>query len=67
MATAESKYVTTSDGVKLHYVESGVGPALLMLHSWSGTAEQFSHQIAPVNSSGSLAVRPSHARIRASV
>jgi hypothetical protein len=41
MATAESKYVTTSDGVRLHYVESGVGPALFMLHSWSGTAEQF--------------------------
>jgi non-heme chloroperoxidase len=45
MTEAESKHVTTSDGVKLHYREAGLGPVLLMLHSWSGTAEQFSHQI----------------------
>ena len=45
MAAAESKHITTSDGVKLHYLEAGVGPVLLMLHSWSGTAEQFRYQI----------------------
>jgi pimeloyl-ACP methyl ester carboxylesterase len=46
MVTASgSKYVTTSDGVKLHYVEAGTGPILLTFHSWSGTAEQFKDQI----------------------
>ena len=43
--TLESKYVATSDGVKLHYVEAGTGQTLLMLHSWSGNVEQFKHQI----------------------
>jgi non-heme chloroperoxidase len=42
----ESKYVRTSDGANLHYLEAGTGPVLLMLHSWSGTAEQFHPQIA---------------------
>jgi len=41
----ESKYVRTSDGANLHYIEAGTGPVLLMLHSWHGTAEQFRHQI----------------------
>ena len=41
----KSKYVTTSDRVKLHYLEAGTGPVLLMLHGWSATAEQFRPQI----------------------
>src|SRR5712691_2094065 len=41
----ESKYVRTSDGANLHYIEAGTGPVLLMLHSWHGTAEQFRYQI----------------------
>src|ERR1700754_90758 len=35
----------TSDGVGLHYVERGTGSPLLLVHGWSQTAEQFSHQL----------------------
>jgi non-heme chloroperoxidase len=34
----------TLDGVGLHYVERGTGRPLVLLHGWSQTAEQFSHQ-----------------------
>ena len=37
--------ITTSDGVALHYVEQGSGTALVLLHGWSQTSEQFSHQL----------------------
>lgn len=42
---AESKYVTTSDGVELHYLEAGSGPTLVLVHGWSQSAEQYAHQI----------------------
>ena len=37
---------TTSDGVRLHYVEAGSGKPLVMIPGWSQTAAQFKHQIA---------------------
>jgi non-heme chloroperoxidase len=37
--------VTTSDGVRLHYLEAGSGKPILMIPGWSQTAEQFRHQI----------------------
>ena len=37
--------VTTSDGVKLHYLEAGSGKPILMIPGWSQTAEQFKHQL----------------------
>jgi non-heme chloroperoxidase len=40
-----SKYFKTSDGVKLHYIEAGSGPPLVMIPGWSQTAEQFKYQI----------------------
>jgi len=45
MGTAVSKHVSTSDGVRLHYLEAGSGKTLLMIPGWSQTAEQFKHQI----------------------
>jgi non-heme chloroperoxidase len=42
---AVSKHVTTSDGVKLHYLEAGSGPTLVLVHGWSQSAEQFAFQI----------------------
>ncbi len=36
---------TTSDGVKLHYLEAGSGKPLVMIPGWSQTAEQFKHQL----------------------
>lgn len=37
---------TTSDGVRLHYIEAGSGDVLVMIPGWSQTAAQFKHQIA---------------------
>ena len=37
--------VTTNDGVRLHYVEAGTGPDLLLVSGWTLTAELWRHQI----------------------
>ena len=37
--------VTTNDGVKLHYVEAGSGPDLLLVNGWTLTAELWRHEI----------------------
>ena len=45
MTRQHSKYIQTSDGVTLHYLEAGSGPPLLMIPGWSQTAEEFKYQI----------------------
>ena len=42
---ASSAYFTTSDGVRLHYLEKGLGPPLLMLPGWTQPASQFATQL----------------------
>jgi non-heme chloroperoxidase len=37
---------TTSDGVRLHYVEAGSGKPLVLIPGWSQTAAQFKHQLS---------------------
>jgi non-heme chloroperoxidase len=37
--------VTANDGVRLHYVEAGTGPDLLLVSGWTLTAELWRHQI----------------------
>jgi pimeloyl-ACP methyl ester carboxylesterase len=37
---------TTSDGVKLNYLEAGSGKTLVMIPGWSQTAVQFKHQLS---------------------
>ncbi|MFN7278235.1 MAG: alpha/beta fold hydrolase, partial [Betaproteobacteria bacterium] len=44
-AEIRSGYFTTSDGVKLHYLEAGSGKPLVMIPGWSQTAAQFRHQL----------------------
>ena len=44
-STGKSNYITTKDGVKLHYFEAGSGKTLVMIPGWSQTAEQFKYQI----------------------
>ena len=39
-------YFTTSDNVRLHYIEAGRGKPLVLIPGWSQTAEQFKHQIS---------------------
>jgi len=45
-ADAKDGSFTTSDGVRLHYIEAGSGDVLIMIPGWSQTAAQFKHQIA---------------------
>ncbi len=40
-----SGWITTGDSVKLHYLEAGSGPPLLMVPGWSQAAEEFKHQL----------------------
>lgn len=42
----KSGFVTTSDGVRLHYLESGAGPAILFVPGWTMPAEIWEPQIA---------------------
>jgi non-heme chloroperoxidase len=45
--TSTSKFFTTGDGVKLHYVESelsGAKPVLVLLPPWGQTSKCFAHQ-----------------------
>lgn len=44
-AEIRSGYFTTSDGVKLHYLEAGSGKPLVMIPGWSQTAAQFRQQL----------------------
>ena len=37
--------VTTSDGVRLHYVETGSGKPVVMIPGWSQTAEELKYQL----------------------
>lgn len=50
MPEFESKNFTTSDGVKLHYLEAGSGRTLVLIHGWSQCAEQFKYQIEGLSS-----------------
>ena len=41
----KSEFFTTSDGVKLHYLESGAGPTILFVPGWTMPAEIWQPQI----------------------
>jgi pimeloyl-ACP methyl ester carboxylesterase len=45
-AEIKEGYFTTSDGVRIHYLEAGAGKPLVMIPGWSQTAAQFKHQLA---------------------
>src|SRR5205814_8790522 len=48
VSAADSKEgsFTTSDGVRLHYIEAGSGDGLVMIPGWSQSAAQFKHQLS---------------------
>ena len=37
------------DGYRLHYVDAGAGPAILLVHGFGGNTYQFRHQIPPLS------------------
>ncbi|OIK24991.1 hypothetical protein VT52_023825 [Streptomyces malaysiense] len=46
MRGVRSGFATTNDGVRLHYLEAGDGPDMLLVPGWSQTAAQWRYQIA---------------------
>jgi pimeloyl-ACP methyl ester carboxylesterase len=43
--TRKAGHVTTSDGVRLHYLEAGAGQPLVLIPGWSQTAAMYQHQL----------------------
>ena len=43
--TRKAGHVTTSDGVRLHYLEAGAGQPLVLIPGWSQTAAIYQHQL----------------------
>ncbi len=41
----QSRFITANDGTRLHYLEAGTGPDLLLVPGWSQTAAQWRKQI----------------------
>eukprot|EP01022_Parablepharisma_sp_SALTPOND_P013823 TRINITY_DN18549_c0_g2_i1.p2 TRINITY_DN18549_c0_g2~~TRINITY_DN18549_c0_g2_i1.p2 ORF type:complete len:298 (-),score=80.30 TRINITY_DN18549_c0_g2_i1:17-910(-) len=50
-ATASSGHFTTNDGVRLHYLEAGQGPPLVMLPGWTQPGATFAKQHEDFSSS----------------
>jgi len=48
---ATSEYFTTSDGVRLHYLDQGAGPPLVLLPGWTQPASGFAAQLDALSAS----------------
>ena len=44
-APYQDGFITTNDGVKLHYLETGTGAPLVLVPGWSQTAEEWKFQL----------------------
>jgi non-heme chloroperoxidase len=42
---AASRFLTTRDGVRIHFLDAGRGPVIVLLPGWSQSAAMFRHQI----------------------
>jgi pimeloyl-ACP methyl ester carboxylesterase len=42
----QRKTFKTSDGAELSYINAGQGKAIILIHGWSQSAEQFKYQIS---------------------
>ena len=54
-----SGWTITGDGVQVHHLEAGSGPAVVLLPGWSLTAQTFSAQLAELYLPGG-AIHTSH-------
>jgi non-heme chloroperoxidase len=50
MRDMRSAYFETTDGVRLHYLEAGVGPTLVILPGWTQPATSFQTQLEGLSS-----------------
>lgn len=54
--SAVSRWMTTSDGVRIPYRMQGNGPALVMIHGWSQSGAMFEHQLDALSDSYTVIV-----------
>jgi len=57
MAELQHRFVTTN-GIKLHYVEQGSGPLVIMCHGWPESWYSWRHQIPALANAGFRVVAP---------
>jgi pimeloyl-ACP methyl ester carboxylesterase len=57
MAELQHRFVTTN-GIKMHYVEQGSGPLVVMCHGWPESWYSWRHQIPALAAAGFRAVAP---------
>ena len=57
MTNLQHRFVTTN-GIKLHYVEQGSGPLVVMCHGWPESWYSWRHQIPALAAAGFRAVAP---------
>jgi len=57
MAELQHKFVTTN-GIKMHYVEQGSGPLVVLCHGWPESWYSYRHQIPALAAAGFRVVAP---------
>jgi pimeloyl-ACP methyl ester carboxylesterase len=57
MAELQHKFVATN-GIRMHYVEQGAGPLVVLCHGWPESWYSYRHQIPALAAAGFRAVAP---------
>jgi pimeloyl-ACP methyl ester carboxylesterase len=57
MAELKHQFVTTN-GIRMHYVEQGSGPLVVMCHGWPESWYSYRHQISALAAAGYRAIAP---------
>ncbi len=57
MAELQHKFVTTN-GIRMHYVEQGAGPLVVLCHGWPESWYSYRHQIPALAAAGFRVVAP---------
>ena len=57
MSELQHKFVTTN-GIKMHYVEQGTGPLVVMCHGWPESWYSYRHQIPALANAGFRVIAP---------
>src|ERR1700688_3872444 len=57
MAELQHKFVNTN-GIRMHYVEQGAGPLVVLCHGWPESWYSWRHQIPALAAAGYRAVAP---------
>src|SRR5260221_1309774 len=61
MSELQHKFVDTN-GIRMHYVEQGAGPLVVLCHGWPESWYSYRHQIPALAAAGVRVVRPDQRR-----